>query len=111
MSNAQACIVWVTAPNETVAKKLARTCVTQRLAACVNIVPSITSVYSWQGSLHEESEVLMLIKTLRDQVDVLKRCLLETHPYDTPEFLVTSCDEMDERYGAWLGAAVGGAPV
>ena len=85
---------------------LARQLVEQRLAACVNIVPRIESVYRWQGRIETESEQLLLIKTSRERLDALRDALLARHPYEVPEFMVIQPDEIAEPYRAWLVASL-----
>jgi len=80
------------------AAALARELVEQRLAACVNIVPRIESIYRWQGAIEHDAEQLLLIKTVQDRVDALQAAVLARHPYEVPEFVVI---QMDEARGAW----------
>ena len=85
---------------------LARELVEQRLAACVNIIPRIDSIYRWQGRVETDAEQLLLIKTTRERLDALRERLMARHPYDVPEFVVIQPDEIAEPYRAWLVASV-----
>ena len=82
----------------------AREVVEARLAACVQILDPITSVYRWEGSLHEEAEVLCLMKVPEDRLEPLVDRLRRIHPYDTPELAAVPCGFVDERYLAWAEA-------
>ena len=84
------------------ARAMARAMVEQRLAACVNIVPAMTSIYRWQGRVEEEGEQLLVIKTIDDNVHDLREALLARHPYEVPEFVVLPVSATSESYGAWL---------
>lgn len=95
-------IVLTTVENRETALRIGRTLVDQRLAACVNIVDHIQSVYRWQGAVHDESEVLLIIKTVAGQVEALREKLHEVHPYEVPEFVVIAPEALSERYLAWL---------
>ena len=88
------------------AAALARELVEQRLAACVNIIPRIQSIYQWQGRVETDAEQLLLIKTTRERLDALRERLMARHPYDVPEFVVIQPDEIAEPYRAWLVASV-----
>jgi periplasmic divalent cation tolerance protein len=88
------------------AAALARELVEQRLAACVNIIPRIESVYRWQGRVETDAEQLLLIKTTRERLDALREALLARHPYDVPEFVVIEPEAMSDAYRAWLVASV-----
>lgn len=83
-------------------RPLARELVEQRLAACVNIVSGVTSIYRWQGGVEEEGEQLLVIKTIDANVDSLRDALLMQHPYDVPELIVLKIASTSEAYGAWL---------
>jgi periplasmic divalent cation tolerance protein len=95
-------IVLTTVGAEFDARPLARELVEQRLAACVNIVSGVTSIYRWQGGVEEEGEQILVIKTVDANVDSLRDALLVQHPYDVPEFIVLPIASTSEAYGAWL---------
>lgn len=88
------------------ARGLARTLVESRLAACVNIVPRVESIYRWEGKIEEDAEQLLIIKTSDLRVSALRDELLRLHPYDVPEFVVLPIGEASDAYGAWLLGAV-----
>ena len=88
------------------ARALAHALVEARVAACVNIVPAIHSVYRWEGKVAGDDEQLLLIKTTADRLDALREELFKRHPYDVPEFVVVQIDQTSEAYGAWLRLGV-----
>ena len=81
---------------------LALQLVENRLAACVNVIPQIYSLYRWRGKVEKDSEQLLLIKTADERIDALRATLLAMHPYDVPEFVVISIDDLSDPYRAWL---------
>lgn len=91
----------VTFPDETVAKEVARALLDERLVACVNLLPAITSLYRWEGSVHEDPEVLGVLKSSSDRVADLTARVVALHPYDTPEVVVIDPASVEERYRAW----------
>ncbi|GMR32051.1 hypothetical protein PMAYCL1PPCAC_02246 [Pristionchus mayeri] len=95
-------VVFITTPSEEVATKLARAVVEQKLAACVNIVPGIKSIYEWEGKIHEDAEHLMIVKTVEESVPSLREKILSIHPYDTPEFISLPVSEESEKYAEWV---------
>ena len=95
-------IVLVTAPDLKTARKLSRAALTQRLAACANLIPKIESHYWWKGKLEKGSELLLLLKTSASCLPALEKLIVENHPYDTPEFFVVSLKSGNSRYLAWL---------
>jgi periplasmic divalent cation tolerance protein len=94
-------LVLTTLGAETDAAALARTLVEERLAACVNVLPAMTSIYRWKGSVEQEREQQLLIKTAAEQVEALAARLSELHPYELPEFIVLDADA-SEAYGNWI---------
>jgi periplasmic divalent cation tolerance protein len=95
-------VVLVTAPNLKVARELARRALAGRLAACANLMPGIESHYWWRGKLEKSAEVLILFKTHARQLGKLEKLVLETHPYDTPEFVALALNAGTGRYLEWL---------
>jgi len=95
-------IVLTTVGPEFDAKALAHALVEAQLAACVNIVERIHSVYRWEGRVHDDAEQLLIIKTADTRVDALREELFQRHPYDVPEFVVLPVGATSEAYGAWL---------
>jgi len=88
------------------ARGLAHALVEAHLAACVNIVPAMHSVYRWEGRVTDDAEQLLIIKTSGARLPELRAELLERHPYDVPEFVVLTIDQTSEAYGAWLLGSV-----
>lgn len=80
----RALLVYVTVASEADAKALAQTVVSERLAACANIIPHMTSVYRWKGAMQHDPEVVVLFKTSSARLDQLTRRVLELHSYETP---------------------------
>jgi periplasmic divalent cation tolerance protein len=82
---------------------LARRLVEARLAACVNILPGVESIYRWENRVVQEGEKLLLIKTTAERLPALREALLAAHPYELPEFVVIRPEEVESRYAAWIG--------
>ena len=80
-------MVFATAPDDQSAKKIARGLVANKLAACVTIVPRITSIYAWEGEVIEDPEVLLMMKTRTSRLDELTQFVVENHPYRVAEVL------------------------
>ncbi len=99
-------IVLVTTPNLKAARKLTKIILQARLAACANLIPKIESHYWWRGKLERAAEILILFKTTKVGVGKLEKCVLENHPYDTPEFVVLSAASGNRRYFDWIADSV-----
>jgi len=95
-------VVLVTAPNEDVAGRLAHDLVAEKLAACVNVLPSVRSVYAWEGEICNEGELLCLIKTRRALFPAVRERVLDLHPYQIPEIIALPLVEGNDDYLAWL---------
>ncbi len=95
-------VVLTTAGSPGEAGEIARGLVGNRLAACVNIVGPVTSVFRWDGEIREEEERLLVIKTCTGQVAALRRMVLELHSYDCPEIVEIPVSGGHEPYLAWL---------
>lgn len=106
MSHADAIVVLCTAPDEACAQELARQVLSARLAACVTLLPGITSFYHWQGELQQNSEVQLLLKSNTQHQQALLNCLKTHHPYQTPELLVLPVTHGDSEYLLWLSASL-----
>ena len=94
--------VLCTCPDEAAAGRLAGELVENRLAACVNILPAIRSIYRWQGATQDDPEVLMIAKTTRSAYPALESWLIEHHPYDVPEVLALPVLEGSAAYLGWV---------
>lgn len=95
-------LVLVTAPDLKTARAIARAALRARLIACANLVRGIESHYRWQGRLERSREVLLLLKTTARRLPALEDLVLDRHPYDTPEFVVTPLTAGTTRYLDWL---------
>ena len=84
------------------AERIARALVEERLAACVNVVPGVVSIYRWKGNVEQEPELLFVIKTVAERVEALKARLLELHPYELPEVVVIPIAGGHTPYLAWI---------
>ncbi len=98
-------LVLVTAPSLHTARALARSTLEARLAACVNLIPSIESHYWWEDKLESGREILLLIKTTVNRLPSLRKHIQEEHPYDTPEFLALPVPQGAKRYLDWIAAS------
>lgn len=96
-------VVYVTCATVAEAEGIAHAVVSEKLAACVNIVPSLTSVYFWEGSVQRETECLLIIKTVVERLDALETRIKALHSYTVPEFIVLPVVSGSHEYLAWVG--------
>ncbi len=99
-----AIIVTTTAPSAREAESLAEQIVAEKLAACVQILPRITSIYFWQDGVQKEAEHLLLIKTLEEKFQELEKFILANHSYSIPEIVAVPAKEVSEGYLDWMNA-------
>jgi len=99
-------LVLSTAPDDESTETLARTLVEEKLAACVNVLAPMTSVYRWQGTLERSVERQLIIKTTRDTLPALQARFVELHSYDLPEFIVLDVTSGSTDYLAWIAREV-----
>jgi periplasmic divalent cation tolerance protein len=88
------------------ALRIGRALVERRLVACVNVVPGVTSIYSWKGSINTDSELLLVIKTRREKLDEVRSALLELHPYEVPELIALPIEGGHAAYLEWIEDSV-----
>lgn len=100
-------IVLSTAGSEEEARKIANTLVERRLAACVNIVPQIESVYRWQGKIESSREWLLMIKTGAELFPAVRDAICELHSYECPECLAIPIADGSVEYLKWLESSIG----
>ena len=99
---ADCCIALTTLSSREQAEQLAKALVAERLAACVNVLGPVTSLYRWEGKVARDEEVLLFIKTTAAGVLPLQKRVLELHPYDTPEFVAFEVGSGAPDYLAWV---------
>jgi periplasmic divalent cation tolerance protein len=102
----EAVVVLTTLAADTDATALARTLVEERLAACVNILAPMTSIYRWKGSVEQAREQQLVIKTIAARIPALEQRLRALHPYELPEFLVLTVANGSEEYLRWVRESV-----
>jgi periplasmic divalent cation tolerance protein len=106
----EALVILCTCPDTPAAESLAHGLVSKRLAACVNVLPGIRSIYRWENELEDESEVLLLIKTASARLAELEAWLNKHHPYEVPELVAIPAQHVAPGYLSWLLDSVDGSP-
>ncbi|HEX8244590.1 MAG TPA: divalent-cation tolerance protein CutA [Longimicrobium sp.] len=96
------CVVLMTAPDAETGRRIARALVDERLIACANVLPGVTSVYRWQGAVEEAAEVLVVMKTPAARVPRLVERAAALHPYEVPELLALTVAEGLPAYCRWV---------
>nr|XP_040582036.1 protein CutA, chloroplastic-like isoform X2 [Lepeophtheirus salmonis] len=95
--------VFVTTPTKEVADKLAHGIILSRLAACVNILPGVHSVYEWEGKIQSDPELILMIKTSKEKIGELTDWVNKNHPYDVPEVIALPIEGGSKSYLNWIG--------
>jgi periplasmic divalent cation tolerance protein len=95
-------MVYCTCPSEQVATEIGKALVREQLAACVNVVPGITSIYSWKGNMEQDIESLALIKTRLSCFKALQKLVVELHPYELPEVVAVRISDGLPEYLQWI---------
>lgn len=102
-------VVLTTAPDRETAERLGRALVEERLAACANVLPGVTSIFRWRGAVERADEVLVVLKTPADRVGALVERVAALHPYDVPEALALAVEAGHGPYLDWVRAETSGA--
>ena len=111
VTNSRKLLVVVTSlPDLKVAKSLARSLVEKKLAACVQLMDSIQSIYRWEGKICEEHEVLLSAKSIESKWPEISTFIQKSHPYDLPEIMAFSPEQYEEQYGKWIESEVNSKP-
>jgi len=95
-------IVFCTFPDQDIARRISKEIISENLAACVNLIPAVESIYRWEGKIERANEVLAMFKVATVGFKNLEKKLLEKHPYDTPEIVVIAPDQVSEGYLQWV---------
>jgi len=102
-------VVLITAGSQEEAERIAQALVAEMLAACVNVVPGVTSIYRWEGEVQRDQEWLLVAKSRRDVLDRLVERVQEIHSYDVPEIIALPLAGGSEPYLRWLDSVVEGS--
>ena len=95
-------IVHVTVPSKIAGEKIANVLLNNKLAACVNIIPGVSSFYTWKNKINEDAELLLEIKTKSRLFNSLEEIVVKNHPYDVPEVIAFPMQFVSKSYGAWI---------
>jgi periplasmic divalent cation tolerance protein len=100
-----AVVVLVACPSAEKAAEIARALVEERLAACASVVPSVRSLYRWEGEVRDDAEALLVAKTARDRFEALRARVLTLHPYEVPEVIALPVEAGHVPYLDWIAAS------
>jgi periplasmic divalent cation tolerance protein len=95
-------VVLVTAPSAEKAAEIARALVEEKLAACGSVIPSVRSIYRWEGKVHDDAEALLVLKAPRKRLQELSDRVVQLHPYEVPEVVGLPIEGGNERYIDWI---------
>ena len=104
----QILVIMVTVANQKEAVKIGKVVVKARLAACVNIIPAIQSIYRWNGKILKSQEVLLIFKSTKARYAVLEKAIKAIHTYDTPEIIALPVEEGIPQYIRWVCSETNG---
>lgn len=99
-------VAYVTVPSREVGMQIARGLVKEKLAACVNVIPNLVSVYEWKNEINEDNELLLMIKTRTDTVDALTEYVKKNHPYEVCEVISLPIENGNNKYLEWISEIV-----
>ncbi|WP_456406449.1 divalent-cation tolerance protein CutA [Caldithrix abyssi] len=99
-------VVFCTTPDTKTAEAIAQKLVENGLAACCNLIPGLTSIYTWKGKVQKDAEVLMMIKTDDRQYEKLEQTIKELHPYEVPEVIALDIKKGSKDYLKWIQEVV-----
>jgi periplasmic divalent cation tolerance protein len=105
----RAVFVYTTYPSLVEAERAGQALVERRLAACVNILPGMVSIYRWQGAIERGDEVVMMVKTRASLAEAVRGAVKDMHSYTTPAILVIPLESVERDYHAWIVAETEGA--
>ncbi|GAB4179127.1 MAG: divalent-cation tolerance protein CutA [Calditrichia bacterium] len=100
------CTVFCTVGNMDNARAIASELVDRRLAACVNIIPGVESIYEWKGQIQYDKELLLIIKSRMDKFDEIKKVIQSLHEYELPEIIALPIENGEKGYLKWIDAYV-----
>jgi periplasmic divalent cation tolerance protein len=96
------CFLYVPINDSNIAKQIAHSLIANNLAACINIVPSITSIYEWEDKIEESNELIMLVKTKNTLAESARQHIESLHPYDIPCVAEIDISRLNKKYANWL---------
>lgn len=99
-------VIFCTCPTQDIAETIATQLVESKLAACVNLLPGVTSIYMWQGKVEKDSEVILKIKSNAMLFDRIAQKISDIHPYEVPEIIALDLKQGNQAYLDWLDASV-----
>lgn len=99
-------LIYCTCPNLETAEAIAKHLVGENLAACVNILPGVDSVYQWQGQIETAREHLLLIKSPQSRYDAIEAAIKATHPYQLPEIIAVAIERGSAEYLKWIDSCL-----
>lgn len=102
MRNSIIKLVLITVPNAEIAANISRTLVEKKLAACIQTVSGISSMYWWKGKIEKENEILLMVKTVSEKLTELEKVVTSLHPYEIPEIIVIDIPQASEAYLNWV---------